>query len=160
MNDRSFDFCGELYWHRPGRFPGTGLDRVGMALLGAIMMVVTGVISVPEAFDSIDFSTILLLYAWMVLSAQFRLGGFYSQVALSIAGMIRWMCRAALNAEEPPRVVGQEVWRTYDRWQSFKGLVLTLVLVALFFTPIPRELSPNGTRLSLIVVTSISVHRC
>lgn len=32
-------------------------------------------------------------------------------------------------------------WPDFDRWQSTKGLLLTVVLIALFFTPIPRELS-------------------
>lgn len=32
-------------------------------------------------------------------------------------------------------------WPDFDRWQSAKGLLLTVVLIALFFTPIPRELS-------------------
>lgn len=32
-------------------------------------------------------------------------------------------------------------WPEFDRWQSTKGLLLTVVLIGLFFTPIPRELS-------------------
>lgn len=32
-------------------------------------------------------------------------------------------------------------WPEFNRWQSLKGLLLTVVLIGLFFTSIPRELS-------------------
>ncbi|MBI5186652.1 MAG: anion transporter [Nitrospinae bacterium] len=71
-----------------GTFPGLALDRTGVALLGAIAMVVAGALSTDEAVRAIDTSTILLLYGLMVLSAQFRLWGFYTHVAL---GILRFM---------------------------------------------------------------------
>ena len=67
-----------------GEIPGLALDRTGIALIGAILMVVFGVLSTKEAILSIDISTILLLYGLMVLSSQFRLGGFYTWTALKI----------------------------------------------------------------------------
>ena len=70
-----------------GRIPGLQLDRTGIALLGAIAMVVSGAVSVQQAVSSIDVPTILLLYALMIVSAQLRLGGFYTRVAHSMA---RW----------------------------------------------------------------------
>ena len=68
-----------------GRVPGLVLDRTGIALLGAIGMVVGGVISLDEAIVGIDFPTIVLLYALMILSAQLRLGGFYTRTASRVA---------------------------------------------------------------------------
>lgn len=65
-----------------GGLPGLALDRTGIALLGAIGMIVTGELSVRAAVMSIDFPTILLLYGLMVISSQFRLGGFYTRAAL------------------------------------------------------------------------------
>ncbi len=67
-----------------GSIPGLVIDRTGIALLGAIAMIATGLLTTEEAFHSIDISTILLLYGLMVLSAQFRLGGFYTKLALGI----------------------------------------------------------------------------
>ena len=61
-----------------GGVPGLALDRTGIALLGAIAMVASGGLSTGEAVMSIDIPTILLLYALMVISSQFRLGGFYT----------------------------------------------------------------------------------
>ena len=64
-----------------GHVPGLALDRVGIALLGAIAMVVFGVVTPADAVSSIDFATICLLYALMIISAQLRLGGFYNYTA-------------------------------------------------------------------------------
>jgi Na+/H+ antiporter NhaD/arsenite permease-like protein len=64
-----------------GRIPGLMLDRNGIALLGAIAMVVSGAVLLDQAVASIDFPTILLLYALMIVSAQLRLGGFYTRTA-------------------------------------------------------------------------------
>jgi Na+/H+ antiporter NhaD/arsenite permease-like protein len=73
-----------------GDIPGLALDRTGMALLGAIAMVACGVLTTDQAVLAIDFPTLLLLFGLMVVSTQFRLGGFYTQVALQLT---RWMDR-------------------------------------------------------------------
>ena len=70
-----------------GRIPGLALDRTGVALLGAIALVTLGRVTVPELSTVIDIPTIALLFGLMVVSAQFRLGGFYSHVAGRIAGI-------------------------------------------------------------------------
>jgi Na+/H+ antiporter NhaD/arsenite permease-like protein len=67
-----------------GEIPGLALDRTGIALLGAIGMVAFGVLDMRAATLAIDMPTILLLYSLMVVSSQFRLGGFYTHVALAI----------------------------------------------------------------------------
>jgi Na+/H+ antiporter NhaD/arsenite permease-like protein len=61
-----------------GEFPGLALDRTGIALLGAIAIVATGRLSMEEAWLAIDVPTITLLLGLMVVSAQLRLGGFYT----------------------------------------------------------------------------------
>ena len=71
-----------------GSIPGLAIDRTGIALLGAIAMLATGILNDDEAFKAIDAPTILLLYSLMVLSAQFTLGGFYTKVALSIVRFV------------------------------------------------------------------------
>ncbi len=47
-------------------------------------MVVCDVVTVEGAVRSINLPTILLLYSLMIISAQLRLGGFYTWVALKI----------------------------------------------------------------------------
>lgn len=61
-----------------GEFPGLALDRTGIALLGAIALVASGRMTTATAWNAIDVPTIALLLGLMVISAQFRLGGFYN----------------------------------------------------------------------------------
>jgi Na+/H+ antiporter NhaD/arsenite permease-like protein len=69
-----------------GGLPRLALNRAGVALLGAIAVVGMGVLTVDEAARAIDLPTILLLFAFMVVSAQMRLGGFYAAVARWVGG--------------------------------------------------------------------------
>lgn len=63
-------------------------------------------------------------------------------VALCLAySLLAWLYRgrfAQPNANVPP--IAQD-WPEFNRWQSVKGILWAIVLVGLFFTPIPRELS-------------------
>ncbi|MEW6601044.1 MAG: SLC13 family permease, partial [Nitrospirota bacterium] len=227
-----------------GGVPGLALDRTGIALLGAIAMIISGSVSMAEAIGSIDIPTIVLLYSLMVLSSQFRLGGFYTWIALKItkymerparfllvmmvvsAGLSALLAndivclaftpvltvslmRAGLNPVPfllglavssnigsaatiignpqnmligqtggldfgrfmlwcaPPSIISlagayfiiksiyrsrftstltiqassEDAWPSFHRHQSVKGMTAAVVLVALFFTPIPREMS-------------------
>jgi Na+/H+ antiporter NhaD/arsenite permease-like protein len=63
-----------------GEFPGLKLDRTGIALLGAIALLATGRMDVQTAWSAVDVRTIALLFGLMIISAQFRLGGFYAAV--------------------------------------------------------------------------------
>jgi Na+/H+ antiporter NhaD/arsenite permease-like protein len=70
-----------------GGLPFLQLDRTGVALLGAIAIVATGVLTPRQAALSIHLPTLLLLFSFMVVSAQMRLGGFYDRVTLAIADL-------------------------------------------------------------------------
>jgi Na+/H+ antiporter NhaD/arsenite permease-like protein len=70
-----------------GSLPWLHLDRTGVALLGAIAIVGAGVMTPEQAAQSIHLPTILLLFSFMVISAQMRLGGFYSAVTRRIAAL-------------------------------------------------------------------------
>ena len=70
-----------------GALPFLRLDRTGIALLGAIALVGLGALAPEEAALSVHLPTILLLFSFMVLSAQMRLGGFYTWVTLRIAAL-------------------------------------------------------------------------
>ena len=70
-----------------GGLPFLQLDRAGVALLGAIALITLEVVSPQEAARSVHLPTILLLFSFMVISAQLRLGGFYSWVAFRMAGL-------------------------------------------------------------------------
>lgn len=63
-----------------GGLPFLQLDRTGVALLGAISLIGIGAISPEAAVQALHLPTLILLFAFMVLSAQLRLGGFYAAV--------------------------------------------------------------------------------
>ncbi len=67
-----------------GRVPGLALDRTGIALLGAIAMIGVSGLDLPQVTAMLDMPTLLLLYALMIFSAQLRLGGFYTRLALTL----------------------------------------------------------------------------
>jgi Na+/H+ antiporter NhaD/arsenite permease-like protein len=64
-----------------GRVPGLAIDRTGVALLGLIVLLASGDLSLDEAGAAVDMPTIALLFALMILSAQFESSGFYNWVA-------------------------------------------------------------------------------
>jgi len=68
-----------------GRYPGLALDRTGMALLGALALLATGKLSLAQAWGAVDVPTLALLFGLMVVSAQFRLGGFYTRLTRRLA---------------------------------------------------------------------------
>jgi Na+/H+ antiporter NhaD/arsenite permease-like protein len=70
-----------------GGLPRLHLDRTGVALLGAIAVVGLGAISPRAAADAVHLPTILLLFSFMVISAQLRLGGFYTWVTRSVSAL-------------------------------------------------------------------------
>jgi Na+/H+ antiporter NhaD/arsenite permease-like protein len=242
-----------------GGIPGLALDRTGIALLGAIGMLVSGELSTQAAVMSIDVPTILLLYGLMVLSSQFRLGGFYTRAAFRLtsflnrpsrfllavmssgalfsallmndivclaftpvlatsvlrAGLnpvpflvglavasnigsaatiignpqnmligqlgrlhfgrfflwcappsvlalgaayliIRVIYRRDLNNVAAPVIKQEESWPAFDRHQSMKGIMAAVALLALFFTPVPREIS--SICIAGILLCSRSMH--
>ena len=68
-----------------GGIPGLALDRTGVALLGAIVLVTAERLTPTAAWIAIDTPTMGLLLGLMVVSAQFRLGGFYTSFTMRVA---------------------------------------------------------------------------
>src|SRR2546423_8495754 len=68
-----------------GGLPFLQLDRTGVALLGAIALIGMEALSLDEAARSMHLPTLILLFAFMVVSAQMRLGGFYDWVTRRLA---------------------------------------------------------------------------
>ncbi len=71
-----------------GHVPGLKVNRVGIALLGAIGMMILGGVSTNEAISYLNGPTICLLFGFFVISAQLRLSGFYDKVAESLAAQM------------------------------------------------------------------------
>jgi Na+/H+ antiporter NhaD/arsenite permease-like protein len=70
-----------------GGLPKLKLDRSGVALLGAIATIAITGETLEDAARAVDLPTVVLLFAFMVVSAQLRLSGFYRTVTHRIATM-------------------------------------------------------------------------
>lgn len=69
-----------------GKVPGLSIDRAGIALVGACLMVASGVITLDDAYHAVDIGTITLLLGMMIVVANLRISGFF---ALANAWMVR-----------------------------------------------------------------------
>ena len=79
-----------------GEIPGLALDRTGVALLGALVLVASERVTPDAAWRAVDVPTLALLFGLMVVSAQLRLGGFYT-----------WITRRIVSAGVgPPLLLG------------------------------------------------------
>jgi di/tricarboxylate transporter len=50
-----------------GKVPGLAIDRAGVALVGACLMVASGVMSLEDAYQTVDMRTIKLLLGMMIV---------------------------------------------------------------------------------------------
>ena len=225
-----------------GRVPGLKIDRTGIALMAVAALLAFGATDVAAIGRAVDAPTLLLLFALMLLSAQFAGAGFYDVCAAAVTGtrasptvllgltvavagalsavlandivvyaMTPLLCAGlkargldprpflvglagGSNAGSAATIIGNPqniligqlggldfwefiaacgvpalmamavvfavtrfVWREsfataggvepaaaplpeFDRWQTAKGLAAALAIVALFLTPVPREI--------------------
>jgi Na+/H+ antiporter NhaD/arsenite permease-like protein len=63
----------KMKWHK--------LDRPTATLLGAVLMVLTGVLTLEEAYRSVDFNTILLLLGMMIVIAYLKIANCFKYLS-------------------------------------------------------------------------------
>src|SRR4051794_22449939 len=68
-----------------GRLPWLRVDRTGIALLGVIVLLGSEAVTLDDVGANIDMPTLVLLFALMIISAQFAESGFYDLCAGLIA---------------------------------------------------------------------------
>jgi Na+/H+ antiporter NhaD/arsenite permease-like protein len=71
-----------------GRVPGLKVNRVGIALLGGIAMMIFGKVKTADVISYVNWPTVFLLFGFFVISAQLRLSGFYDMVAGGISARL------------------------------------------------------------------------
>ena len=81
-------FAGTYLGIAMGRVPGLKLNRVGIALLGAIAMMIFGNVTTADVISYVNWPTVFLLFGFFVISAQLRLSGFYDWVAGGISARL------------------------------------------------------------------------
>jgi Na+/H+ antiporter NhaD/arsenite permease-like protein len=129
-----------------GEIPGLALDRTGVALLGAIGVVAIGETPIARAWSAVDMPTLFLLFAMMVVSAQFRLAGFYTRV----------VGRLVVAELSPPVLLGLVIGLA-----GLLSAVLTNDVVCLTMTPVliegcaRRKLDPLPFLLALVCASNV-----
>jgi Na+/H+ antiporter NhaD/arsenite permease-like protein len=71
-------FAGSYIALAIGRVPGLSIDRAGIALVAAGLMVASGGLSIDDAYKAVDLDTLTLLLGMMIVVASLRLSGFFA----------------------------------------------------------------------------------
>lgn len=104
-----------------GGVPLLRVDRAGAAIIGATLMVASGVLTLEEAVQAIDHQTIFLLFGMMIVVANLRLSGFFRLVAA-------W---AVQHAPRPFWLLAAVVWTTGVLSAFFVNDTMCLVMTPL-----------------------------
>jgi Na+/H+ antiporter NhaD/arsenite permease-like protein len=65
------------------------MNRATIALVGGTVLIAMGVIPLEEAFRAVDWNTIVLLFAMMVLNVNLRIAGFFHRIASLVVRFAR-----------------------------------------------------------------------
>ena len=109
-----------------GRWPWLKMNRATIALVGATALIALGVIPLEQAFRAVDWNTIVLLFAMMVLNVNLRIGGFFDLVT----------SRLVQHARTPRRLLALLI--------AVSGVLSAVFLndtIALMMTPLVVELA-------------------
>src|SRR5688500_16743553 len=109
-----------------GRWPWLRMNRATIALVGATALIAIGVIPLENAFHAVDWNTIVLLFAMMVLNVNLRIAGFFHLVT---SRLVRY-------ARTPRRLLALVI--------GVSGVLSAIFLndtIALMMTPLVLELA-------------------
>lgn len=70
-----------------GRYPGLRMNRASIAMVGATLLILTGTLTLDQAYAAVDMNTLTLLLAMMIVNANLRLAGFFRLVGSKV---LRW----------------------------------------------------------------------
>jgi len=118
------------------------IDRTGAAVVGAILMVTIGGLSLDQATHAIDYRTLVLLFGMMVLVAHLQMATFFRTTARLIAARVRG-----------PRALVVAV-------TGASGLLSALFVndtVCLMFTPIVLEVAALRGLTPLPLLLSVAI---
>ncbi len=114
-----------------GRWPWLKMNRATIALVGATVLVALGALTLEEAYASIDWNTLLLLFGMMVLNVNLRAAGFFELVTAKVV----------MHARTPRRLLAMLV--------VVSGVFSAVFLndtVVLVFTPLVLDIAERLRR--------------
>src|SRR5512137_1969051 len=63
-----------------GKSPVFRVDRAGAAIVGAALMIGLNVLTLDQAAAAVDYRTIVVLFAMMIVTSSLRISGFFHLV--------------------------------------------------------------------------------
>ncbi len=115
-----------------GRYPWLKMNRATIALVGAAALLVTGVMTLEQAYAALDLNTLTLLFAIMILNVNLRLAGFFHLITTRV--IVRW-------ARSPRQLLALIIFAA--------GILSALFLndtIVLMFTPLVVEITQGLKR--------------
>ena len=128
-----------------GKFPGLKIDRTGAAIIGAIAIVVLRVSRPVEAIQSVDFATIVLLFAMMLVVGSLKLAGFFE-----------WNAKLVLRRLKPGRLLPAVILTCGVLSAFFVNDIVCLVMVPFVLT-LTQKLRLPPLPFLLAVATSSNI---
>jgi Na+/H+ antiporter NhaD/arsenite permease-like protein len=80
-------FVGVYIGMALGRWPWLAINRTGIAVFGAVILLISGAVDRDGALASIDFATLAVLLTLMVLSSQYAASGFFDWIGHRITAL-------------------------------------------------------------------------
>jgi len=146
MNPTVIIFCLVYLGMVLGGLPYLSLNRTGVALLGAIALLTIGELTLDQAAQAIHLPTIILLFAFMVISAQLRLSGFYTWVTVRLGAL----------ALAPPMLLGALIFTAAALSAVFSNDIICLAVAPVLVDVCRRRgLDPVAFLLALACAANI-----
>lgn len=138
-------FVGSYLVFALGKFPGLKIDRPGAAIIGAVGMVAFRIVQPSDAIRLIDFPTIVLLFAMMLIVGTLHLVGFFE-----------WNAAMVLRRLKPSRLLPAVVFTSGVLSAFFVNDIMCLVMVP-FVLSITRKLRLKPMPYLLAVATGSNI---
>lgn len=128
-----------------GNFPGTKIDRTGAAIIGGVLMFALGALRPDAGLRAIDFNTLVLLFAMMLIVAYLRRAGFFD-----------WMTDAVMHRLRPHHLLPTVIFTSGLLSAFFVNDIICLVMAPLVLTATRRlRLPPVPYLLALATASNI-----
>jgi Na+/H+ antiporter NhaD/arsenite permease-like protein len=128
-----------------GKFPGLKINRPGAAMVGAVAMVASGVVSAGDALHFIDFPTLVLLFSMMLIVGGLHLVGFFE-----------WNAERLLGRLNPSRLLPAVIFTTGFLSAVFVNDIVCLVMVPFVLT-LTKRMRVGPLPYLLAVATSSNI---
>jgi Na+/H+ antiporter NhaD/arsenite permease-like protein len=120
-------FLGSYLVFALGKFPGMKIDRPGAGIIGAVLMVGFRIVRPFEALRDVDFATIVLLFAMMLIVAYLHLAGFFD-----------WITHLVVTRLKPHHLLPTVIFTSGILSAFFVNDIICLAMVPLVLTATRR----------------------